>query len=146
MQRNGTLGPTKRHPELLMLSSTTRPTGAKALSTGGGRRCCSFRAVAEIGKPNTQGVAARCPGLCAHCPFRTLTIPPPRRDVACYVSTDKGMYRKKACAPPCPTQHDPAIKVGTQRVAWEIVWDCGSSPQGHKRILTHPQWFSFSWP
>ena len=62
------------------------------------------------------------------------TIPPPRRDVARYVSTDKGMYRKKACAPPCPTQHDPAIKVGTQRVAWEIVWDCGSSPQGHKRI------------
>ena len=86
MQRNDTLGPTKRHPELLMLSSTTRPTGAKALSTGGGRRCCSFRAVAEIGKPNTQGVAARCPGQCAHCPFRTLTIPPPCRDVACYVS------------------------------------------------------------
>ena len=101
MQRNDTLGPTKRHPELLMPSSTTRPTGAKALSTGGGRRCCSFRAVAEIGKPNTQGVAARCPGQCAHCPFRTLTSPP-RRDVGIlYV--------------PCP-----AIKVGTQRVAFVI--------------------------
>ena len=62
------------------------------------------------------------------------TIPPPCRAVARNVSTDEGMYRKKACAPPCPTQHDPAIKVGTQRVAWEIVWDCGSSPQGHKRI------------
>ena len=53
-----------------------------------------LRVVAEIGKPNTQGVAALCPGLCAHCPFRTLTIPPPRRDVARNVSTDKGMYRE----------------------------------------------------
>ena len=62
------------------------PYRGKTISTGGGRRCCSFRAVADIGKPNPQGVAALCPGLCAHCPLRTLTIPPPRRDVACYVS------------------------------------------------------------
>ena len=75
-----------RVPLLMSLKSRTRTPGAKAISTGGGRRCCSFRAVAEIGKPNTHGVAALCPGLCAHCPFRTLTIPPPCRDVACYVS------------------------------------------------------------
>ena len=39
----------------------------------------------------------------------------------------------------CPAGLDPAshpVKiVGTQRVALERVWDCGSSPQGHERII-----------
>ena len=119
-----------------MLSSTTRPTGAKALSTGGGRRCCSFRAVAEIGKPNTQGVAARCPGLCAHCPFRTLTIPPPRRDVARNVSNipaddpNGDVARNVSTDKGIPTLSCPAIKVGTQRVAFVI-----PSPRPHPGIM-----------